>query len=58
VLTKKLTTPRAHSCMIKVAKTTSYRRKGHDMLEAKNDIESGNVREFNTIGEFLDGIKQ
>jgi len=30
----------------------------NDMLEAKNDVESGNVREFNTIGEFLDGIKQ
>lgn len=30
----------------------------NDMLEAKNDIKSGNVREFNTIGEFLDGIKQ
>ena len=29
-----------------------------DMLEAKNDIESGNVREFSTISEFLDGIKQ
>lgn len=29
-----------------------------DMLEAKNDVESGNVREFNTIDEFLDGIKQ
>jgi len=30
----------------------------NDMLEAKNDVKSGNVREFNTIGEFLDGIKQ
>jgi len=29
-----------------------------DMLEAKNDVESGNVREFSTISEFLDGIKQ
>lgn len=28
-----------------------------DMLEAKNNIDSGNVREFNTISEFLDGIK-
>jgi ribosomal protein L24 len=30
----------------------------NDMLEAKHDVESGNVREFNTIGEFLDGNKQ
>lgn len=30
----------------------------NDMLEAKNDVDSGNVREFNTINEFLDGIKQ
>ena len=30
----------------------------NDMLEAKNDVDSGNVREFNTISEFLDGIKQ
>lgn len=29
-----------------------------DMIDAKNDADSGNVREFNTIGEFLDGIKQ
>jgi len=29
-----------------------------DMLEAKNDVDSGNVREFKTISEFLDGIKQ
>lgn len=29
-----------------------------DMIEAKNDVESGNVREFNTISEFLDGAKQ
>ena len=29
-----------------------------DMLEAKNDVDSGNVREFDTIGEFLDGMKQ
>lgn len=29
-----------------------------DMLEAKNDVESGNIREFNTVNEFLDGIKQ
>ena len=30
----------------------------NDILEAKNDVDSGNVREFNTINEFLDGIKQ
>jgi len=30
----------------------------NDILEAKNDVDSGNVREFNTISEFLDGIKQ
>lgn len=30
----------------------------NDMREAKNDVDSGNVREFNTINEFLDGIKQ
>jgi len=30
----------------------------NDMLEAKNDVDSGNVREFNTINDFLDGIKQ
>jgi len=29
-----------------------------DMLEANNDVDSGNVREFNTVNEFLDGIKQ
>lgn len=29
----------------------------NDMLEAINDIDSGNVREFNTINEFLDGIE-
>jgi AbrB family looped-hinge helix DNA binding protein len=29
----------------------------NDMLEAKNDVDSGNVREFNTINEFLEGIK-
>jgi len=29
-----------------------------DMLEAKKDIESGNVREFKNIKEFLDGIEQ
>ena len=28
-----------------------------DMLEAKNDVDSGNVREFKSINEFLDGIK-
>jgi len=30
----------------------------NDMLEAKNDVDSGNIREFNTISEFLNGIKQ
>ena len=30
----------------------------NDMLEAKNDVDSSKVRKFNTIGEFLDGIKQ
>ncbi|MGI6450164.1 MAG: AbrB/MazE/SpoVT family DNA-binding domain-containing protein [Desulfitobacteriia bacterium] len=30
----------------------------NDMIEAKNDVESGNVREFNTISDFLNGIKQ
>lgn len=30
----------------------------NDMLEAKNDVDSGNTREFNTVSEFLDGIKQ
>ena len=30
----------------------------NDMLEAKSDVDSGNVREFNTINEFFDGIKQ
>lgn len=30
----------------------------NDMLEAKNDVDSGNVREFNNVSEFLDGIKQ
>ncbi|MDR3601491.1 MAG: AbrB/MazE/SpoVT family DNA-binding domain-containing protein [Desulfosporosinus sp.] len=30
----------------------------NDMLEAKNDVDSGNVREFNTVNQFLDGIKQ
>lgn len=29
-----------------------------DMLEAKNDVDSSNVREFNSVNEFLDGIKQ
>lgn len=29
-----------------------------DMREAKSDAESGNIREFNTISEFLDGIKR
>ncbi|MGI6649639.1 MAG: AbrB/MazE/SpoVT family DNA-binding domain-containing protein [Bacillota bacterium] len=29
----------------------------NDMLEAKNDVDSGNVREFNTINQFLEGIK-
>jgi len=30
----------------------------NDMLDAKKDIESGNVREFKNIKEFLDGIRQ
>jgi len=30
----------------------------NDLLEAKNDVDSGKVREFNTISEFLEGIKQ
>jgi len=30
----------------------------NDMLEAKNDVNSCNVREFNSISDFLDGIKQ
>ena len=30
----------------------------NDMIEAKKDIESGNVREFKTVKEFLDGIEQ
>ena len=30
----------------------------NDLLEAKNDVDSGNVREFNSVSEFLDGIKQ
>jgi hypothetical protein len=29
-----------------------------DMLEAKSDVDSGNVREFNSVNEFLDGFKQ
>ena len=29
----------------------------NDMLEAKKDVDSGNVREFKTISEFLDGIE-
>lgn len=29
-----------------------------DMLEAKQDIESGNVREFKNLEEFLEGFKQ
>ena len=29
-----------------------------DLQTAKKDIESGNTREFKTIKEFLDGIKQ
>jgi len=29
-----------------------------DMLEAKKDVESGNVREFKNIQEFLNGIEQ
>ena len=30
----------------------------NDMLDAKKDIESGNVREFKNSKEFLDGIRQ
>lgn len=30
----------------------------NDMLEAKKDVDSGDVREFNSIDEFLDGINQ
>lgn len=30
----------------------------NDLLAAKKDIESGNTREFKTVKEFLDGIKQ
>jgi len=30
----------------------------NDMLEAKKDVNSGDVREFKTISEFLNGIKQ
>lgn len=30
----------------------------NDMLEAKKDIESGNIREFKNMKEFLDGTKQ
>jgi len=30
----------------------------NDMLEAKKDVNSGDVREFKNISEFLDGIKQ
>ncbi|MCL5057605.1 MAG: AbrB/MazE/SpoVT family DNA-binding domain-containing protein [Actinobacteria bacterium] len=30
----------------------------NDMLEAKKDVDSGSVREFKTIKEFLDGIEQ
>ena len=30
----------------------------NDMLEAKNDVDSDNVREFNAVNQFLDGIKQ
>ncbi len=30
----------------------------NDMIEAKNDVDSANVREFKTISEFLDGIEQ
>jgi len=30
----------------------------NDMLEAKKDVDSGNVREFNNVGEFLEGIKK
>ena len=30
----------------------------NDMLEAKNDVDSDNVREFNSVNQFLDGINQ
>jgi AbrB family looped-hinge helix DNA binding protein len=30
----------------------------NDMLDAKKDVDSGNTREFNSINEFLDDIKQ
>lgn len=29
-----------------------------DLLDAKEDVESGNTREFKTVKEFLDGIEQ
>jgi AbrB family looped-hinge helix DNA binding protein len=30
----------------------------NDMLDAKKEVNSGNTREFHSINEFLDGIKQ
>lgn len=33
-------------------------RTQRDLLDAKEDIESGNTREFKTVKEFLDGIEQ
>lgn len=30
----------------------------NDMLEAKKDVESGNIREFKNIKEFLKGMEQ
>ena len=30
----------------------------NDMIEANNDVRSGNIREFKTIKEFLEGIEQ
>jgi AbrB family looped-hinge helix DNA binding protein len=33
-------------------------RTQRDLLDAKEDVESGNTREFKTVKEFLDGIEQ
>ncbi|NLI12402.1 AbrB/MazE/SpoVT family DNA-binding domain-containing protein [Pelotomaculum propionicicum] len=33
-------------------------RTQRDLLDAKEDIKSGNTREFKTVKEFLDGIEQ
>jgi len=30
----------------------------NDMIEANNDVKSGNIREFKNIKEFLEGIEQ